>query len=809
MNINQILNQLDHLFKSQQIEKVEKFLLDNIHEAKCECNQGILITLLNELIGYYRDVTEYDKSINVCKEAMELLNSLSLQGTIPYATTLQNVANALRAAGQLEASKKYYDQVFRIYEEQLDNEDMRYASLYNNLSLLYQEMGEFKLSCEELEAALCIVKKKEGARIEVATTHANIALSLLQLEEISSAKEHLIEAFKIYNLDIQKNHHYSAALAAMGDVCFREENYHEAAFYYKNSMKELESNVGKTKSYEMQEEKYQLCVERLGVDQEYDFDYKNGLDLCKQFYNQHGEGKLKSEFPKLFERMSIGLVGNGSDAHGFDDIYSRDHDWGPGFCIWLAAKDYEKYYAEVEELYESLPVIFKGVIRNATPQGSGRLGVHSVHEFYDTVLEGKSIKPGGISWNKIREYNLYAATNGEVFKKGCTIFDDIRKELKMYYPDEQYILNLAKGAHNMSQSGQYNFARMLKRGDYVSASLMFSQFVESTMDVCYLLNRKYAPYTKWKFKGMEEFTKLMDVKTYLEIIVEQGMQSPKSQDIIEIISERILEELVVEGYTTHGSDFLEHHLENILSSIEKRELVESHTNIDVKKKREYPIENGDNMKLPPQISKEKNALVNAIVKMEWKEFDKVENTGGCRADCQDNWETFYVMRKSQFLAWPEGLLYSYQKDFLQANIAGWNMVTEKYGRMMISTDPEEYKLLEPNFPHISDEKLAIIEAICKIQVSWMVEFAKDYPNVTKGARNIHTSEDSVFATSYETYLRGELKTYSDKTFKLYGEFITKLAKLGENLAYNIIRNTALLYGCETVKEFDELMDSPR
>ena len=42
-------------------------------------------------------------------------------------------------------------------------------------------------------------------------------------------------------------------------------------------------------------------------------------------------------------------------------------------------------------------------------------------------------------------------------------------------------------------------------------------------------------------------------------------------------------------------------------------------------------------------------------------FQNVRNTGG-RAACQDDFETFDVMRKSQFLIWDLPLLESYWQD---------------------------------------------------------------------------------------------------------------------------------------------------
>lgn len=189
----------------------------------------------------------------------------------------------------------------------------------------------------------------------------------------------------------------------------------------------------------------------------------------------------------------------------------------------------------------------------------------------------------------------------------------------------------------------------------------------------------------------------------------------------------------------------------------------------------------------------KEELVNEIVKLEWNAFDKVENRGG-RAECQNDWNTFSVMRRSQYLAWPEQLLESFYADFLEANNRGWNLITEKYGRMMESTVPEEYEAIREKLPSCSEKKRAIADQIAEIQVQWMEEFAKEYPNMAMNARSIRSAEDTPFNTSYETYLKGELLTYSDRTLALYGNWIVELERNGDNLAKMIMTNTALLYG---------------
>ncbi|MCM1467626.1 MAG: DUF4125 family protein [Alistipes sp.] len=189
----------------------------------------------------------------------------------------------------------------------------------------------------------------------------------------------------------------------------------------------------------------------------------------------------------------------------------------------------------------------------------------------------------------------------------------------------------------------------------------------------------------------------------------------------------------------------------------------------------------------------KEEKVDMIVELEWKEFDKVQNEGG-RADCQDDWDTFMVMRKSQYLTWTEEMLGEYLWYFNECMKEGRNLITEKYGRMMESTVPWEYENIKDKLPALSEERKAVMEAVIRIQVGWMEEFAGEFPRMAGNARSIHTSEDRVFNTSYETYLRGELGTYSEELMGMYGRFVADLAKEGKNLARMTMENTAKLYG---------------
>ena len=82
----------------------------------------------------------------------------------------------------------------------------------------------------------------------------------------------------------------------------------------------------------------------------------------------------------------------------------------------------------------------------------------------------------------------------------------------------------------------------------------------------------------------------------------------------------------------------------------------------------------------------------------------------------------------------------------------------------------------------------------------METFAKNYPYLAANMRSIRTSSDNEYNTSYETYLRGELGTYSENTFVMYTGFIIEFLKAGRNLAEETMGNTVKLYGYESLDE---------
>ena len=732
--ISQILNELDALFAEGNTEKIQMFLEKQITVFKENKETDNLITMLNEMIGFLRDMGQFETGDEYCEFLYDLVEKEPYKGNIAYATTCLNIANFKRAKKAYDVSERMYQQVLPIYDKFLEANDFRYASYYNNLSLLYQEMGQYENAIECLKKALEIAKTYEQARIEVATTYTNMANCYLKLGQAERAKELLEKSFLIFEQDEKKDYHYGGALAAMAEVCVLQREYDMAVSFYERTLQHLAMYTGKeTPQYKVVSENLKEVRKKVGAP-------IKGMELCRKYFETYGRTMLRETFPEYADKIVVGLVGEGSDCYGFDDEISKDHDFGPRFCMWVSEEVYEEIGEELNRAYENLPDTFEGCTRNMTTTGIFRQGVMILDDFIEHHLFTRTMPKTDNDWLLLPESGLSALCNGEIWMEGDGRFADIRKYLSVY-PSRVRYKKIAQSMHLVRQMGLYNYFRMKQRGEKIAAEISLTGYMENVMKVVYYLNNVHPTYYKWLHKGMKDFAVLAEIMDVLEALNDHKHDDETVRGIMQVVEQLL----------------------------------------------DY------------EINQDKKLLVENIIAMEWEAFDKVENEGG-RADCQDDYDTFYIMRKSQYLTWNVPLLQSFLQDLKRAKDSGWNLISEKYARMMESTCKEEYDRLVDKLPFVSEEKKKVVEQIVAIQVGFMEAFAKEFPVVAGNARVIHTSEDTFFRTSYETYLRGELLTYSDDTLKLYGQFIVSLARENKNLAKMIMENTAHMYGYKDLSQ---------
>ncbi|MGD9045442.1 MAG: DUF4125 family protein [Desulfobacterales bacterium] len=182
----------------------------------------------------------------------------------------------------------------------------------------------------------------------------------------------------------------------------------------------------------------------------------------------------------------------------------------------------------------------------------------------------------------------------------------------------------------------------------------------------------------------------------------------------------------------------------------------------------------------------KDKLIAKIVELELDMFVAVP--GDTHYSCQQDAAGFGLHRRAQFSIWSEETLRSYLDDLYRAAKAGRNLMTIKYARMQNLIPPEK--------------RNPLIEEIVVIQCRWQREMAKKYPYLMGGARHLTGSDDSNEDTSFETYLRGELETYSDNTIKLLYKDMMGYLQMGANGSEKIYEHLVKEMGYSSIKEAD-------
>ena len=297
-----------------------------------------------------------------------------------------------------------------------------------------------------------------------------------------------------------------------------------------------------------------------------------GLELSRAFYLEHGAPMIAREFPELEGVLAIGLVGSGSECFGYDDSLSEDHDFEPGFCIFLPDESVidSRTAFRLERAYSKLPREFRGYRRSdLSPVGSNRHGVIRIEDF---LLERTGSRDGALSvaeWFSLPEQSLLEVVNGEIFRDDSQYFSDIRRALA-YFPPDVRKKKLAGQLLLMGQSGQYNYKRCIERGESGAAALAAGEFVRSAMSAIFLLNSRYMPYYKWSFRALRSLPLLSELEGELEWLISSPNSkenAPEKQKIIERICELAAKELSAQGLSDYQGNEAEGHAYSVNNKI--------------------------------------------------------------------------------------------------------------------------------------------------------------------------------------------------------------------------------------------------
>ena len=302
-----------------------------------------------------------------------------------------------------------------------------------------------------------------------------------------------------------------------------------------------------------------------------------GLELSKKYYEEYGKPMLKEQFSEIEHLIAVGLVGSGSDCYGYDDEISHDHDFEPGFCLFLPDESIidEKTFFNLERAYSKLPKEFCGYKRSLVkPVGGSRNGVFRTGDFYNKKIGSPNGELTVEQWFSIPDYALAEATNGKVFEDKLGEFTKIRNKL-LNMPQDIFLKKLAGNILIMAQSGQYNYPRILKRGETASAQLALFEFSNSAMKAYFLLNGKYMPYYKWQFRALRNLPNGEHLADSLEFLISTDNSTENANiknEIINSVAEEIISILKEKEITKATCNDLEKHAYSVNDFIKNGDL---------------------------------------------------------------------------------------------------------------------------------------------------------------------------------------------------------------------------------------------
>ena len=620
------LDGLDAIFNAGKArDQAEPYLQQALVDAENAGDDAGLLTVLNEIMGFYRSQGRHQENTWMIQRAIELATRMRIEGSEAWTTTLINAATGLRAAKKYDQAEDLYRQALASAAKTLGPKDRRLAALHNNLSMLYSETDRPDQAEQELRQAMDILGNSStdpSRDLDLASTHTNLALLLMQRKDnpqaLQEAWDQARTALDIYRTGhLENSAHYASALAGFAQVCYMTSRFRQSADTYRKALAIIEDRYGKGSDY-YQITKANLDQAQADAQEAGDKDQPNradetasrqpktrnqnddnnqhdsrpdiqGLDLAKAYWEQVGRPMLEERYPQYRGRIAAGLMGHGSDCYGFDDAISRDHDFGPGFCLWLTSEDYQAIGDQLQKDYEALPTEFMGFgSRTDSVRAKGanrRVGVFEIGAFFESLTGYRQAPPEDHphEWLLLDEATLAAATNGRIFADSLGQMLATRQGFKAMPDDVRFCL-ISRRLGMIAQAGQYNLPRSLQRGDGAAAMLSINEFVQACASLIFLINNPltvgYLPYYKWTFAALRRLsgrmaTRLADLTEQLEDILRlasaacyggQGFgeggkgarpAAERVTELVESICARIVEELQAEGLTNSPETFLE------------------------------------------------------------------------------------------------------------------------------------------------------------------------------------------------------------------------------------------------------------
>ena len=193
ISVKNFIAELDSYFARENLGGAGQCLLEWRERAVGAGDKSGELTVLNEMIGFYRQTKDEKAGMAAIKDAFLIIDELEIGGEISAATIYLNGATTMKSFGRSADAMEFYERTFEIYRAKMPEKSPLFAGLYNNMALALQDMKDFGRAEEYLRKAIEITEDLKGSELETAVSCVNLAHLLYDKnnedEEINSLME--------------------------------------------------------------------------------------------------------------------------------------------------------------------------------------------------------------------------------------------------------------------------------------------------------------------------------------------------------------------------------------------------------------------------------------------------------------------------------------------------------------------------------------------------------------------------------------------------------------------------------------------
>ncbi|MCR4673033.1 MAG: tetratricopeptide repeat protein [Lachnospiraceae bacterium] len=265
--IQEFYKELDSHYRSLDNDKTRAFLQKMADETRGLYGSGIMrtscpfcvespecnyeyVTVCNEYACFLRNISELDESLVYFNEALLELEQHYQTKNANYATIRMNMAGTYRLMGKYDEAIELFKKSEKFFLDFGEAEKYSYvmAGIYNNLSLVYQDMQDYdQAAAYDIEALRYLPGHKD---IQRATTLNNLACIYIKQGQIDNAEEAINQSIDILkDIDGGMNFHYPASLNTLGTVLYKKGLPEAALEAFLTALNKTEAIYGKNIDY--------------------------------------------------------------------------------------------------------------------------------------------------------------------------------------------------------------------------------------------------------------------------------------------------------------------------------------------------------------------------------------------------------------------------------------------------------------------------------------------------------------------------------------------------------------------------------